>query len=220
MNPQGLTLGIIGFGKLGTALSRLGLQAGYRVVAAASGDPADIALTAEVLTPGVRTAWASDAIDAGDIVVLAVPLHAVRDLPPHRFAGKIVVDATNHWVEVDGPREMLVPVGQTSSEYVQSVAPEARVVKAFGHLGYHDLDDRGRTAGAWGRVAMAIAGDDTDAVRTVAALVDALGFDPVTAGPLARSGTLEPGHPLFGAVLGRRDLAALLGDQQLSRRNG
>jgi predicted dinucleotide-binding enzyme len=47
---------------------------------------------------------------------------------------------------------------------------------------------------------IAIAGDHPADLDAVAALVDALGFDPVIAGPLAEGTRFEPGTDLFGAV--------------------
>lgn len=204
------TVGIVGFGKVGTVLARLAHGAGYRVVVAGSGDPAGIALTAEVLAPGVRTAWTSEAVETADIVILAIPLRAHVDLPPDLLAGKVVVDAVNHWLEVDGPRDLWLDPAESSSEHLQRVFPGARLVKGFNHLGYHDLDERARPAGARERIAVALASDDPAAAATVAELVDDLGFDPLRIGPLRTGRVLEPGSPAFGAVLTAKDLTQLV----------
>jgi 8-hydroxy-5-deazaflavin:NADPH oxidoreductase len=206
------TVGVVGFGKAGTVLARLARTAGYRVLAAGSSDPAGIAMTAEVLTPGVRTGWATEVIDAADIVILAIPLRAHRDLPAARLAGKIVVDAVNHWHEIDGPRENWLRPEESSSEHLRSVLPGARLVKGFNHLGYHDLDERARPRRAPDRVAIALASDDDEAAARVADLVDAMGFDPVRIGPLRAGRALEPGGPVFGAVLSAGTLETLLAE--------
>ena len=55
------------------------------------------------------------------------------------------------------------------------------------------------------RRALGVAGDDPDAVATVSAFIDRIGYDAVRVGPLSAGRVLQPGGPVFGAVLRRED---------------
>ena len=192
-----LRLGIVGAGKLGTTLARAAIASGFDVAISGSGPADDIALTVEVLAAGARAATTDEVVRHADIIVLAVPTHRFRELPPDLFAGKVLIDAMNYWEPVDGDDPELTGAADGTSMIVQESFPSARVVKSLNQLGYHQLEENRRPGGASDRIAIGAAGDDRLAVRQVMRLLDRLGFDPVDAGPLERGVALEPdGSPI------------------------
>lgn len=162
------------------------------------------------MSPGATATTAPVAASEADLVILAVPLSKYRNLPAHALAGKIVIDAMNYWPGTDGtPAEF--EEGVSSAEIIQSFLSESRIVKTFSYLGYHQIDEDVRPAGAPDRHALAIAGDDEHAVRAVTDLVDRMGFGPVLAGPLANGVRFAPGIAAFGVSTDREHLWELLG---------
>ena len=156
---------MLGAGHSGPVIARVAINAGYRVSIAASGDPAEIDLIAQVLVPGAEPQWAAAAAAAAEIVVLAIPLHKFPTLDPALVSGKLVVDVMNYWPTVDGVVPMFDDRQRSSSEIVQRRLASSTVVKALNHIGYHELDDERRPAGSPDRRALGVAGDDPRALE-------------------------------------------------------
>ena len=205
-------IAVLGAGHVGPVIARLAIKAGYPVDIATSGDPDDLALIAELVIPGARPRWASEAIADADLVVLAIPLNRFTDLDPASLAGKLVVDAMNYWPASDG----LLPAFDDgdSSEIVATRLAAATIVKALNHIGYHDLEQRTRPPHAPDRLAAGVAGDDQAAVAAIATLLDRIGYDPVRLASLRAGRVLQPGHPVFGATLTRPEFERAIHDEE------
>ncbi len=198
------TIGILGAGKVGIVLAQLARKAGYSVYIAGSGDPKKIALSVKILAPGAQAVSKEEAAIKSDLVILALPLSKYATLPKEQLSGKLVIDAMNHWPEVDGPREETIPHHTSSSEHLQEFLSKSTVVKALSHMGYHELHDNPRPRGHTDRKAIAIAGNH--GVDVVAAFIDSIGFDPLPIGGLDRGVALEPGRAGFGVSLDSKAL--------------
>jgi 8-hydroxy-5-deazaflavin:NADPH oxidoreductase len=200
------TIAVLGAGHVGPAIARLALEAGHRVAIATSSNPDDLALLTQLLIPGAEPLWATEAIVRADIVVLAMPLHRFLRMDPNALSGKLVIDAMNYWPPTDGtlpPPFDVKSIG--TSEVVAERLHDAGVVKTLNHVGYDDLETYARPSGSLDRRALGVAGDDLEAVNTVSAFVDRIGYDAVRVGPLSAGRVLEPGGPVFGLLLRRED---------------
>jgi predicted dinucleotide-binding enzyme len=211
-------LGIVGAGKAGTAIARAAVAGGYDVAISGSGPADRIELIVEVLAPGARALTTDEVAAFAGIIVLAIPLHRVRELRPELFAGKILVDAMNYWDEIDGVDGPFATAQAGTSMLVQEWFPSARVVKSLNHLGYFKFEKSRLPKGSQGRIAIAAAGNDSDAVAAVLALIDTLGFDPVDGGNLESGLALQPGGPVFGAGHSAQELSNLLSRAAASAR--
>ncbi len=206
------TIGLIGAGHIGSQLARLAVKSGYNVVISNSRGPATLADLVAELGPHARAATPEEAAQAGDIVVVTIPLKNLRDVPVAPLAGKIVIDTLNYYPQRDDHIADLDHEKTTTSEMVQQHLPGSHVVKAFNHIYAAELTMHGQPAGSPNRRALAIAGNDPAAKKAVAALLDQFGFDTVDMGPLSESWRIQRDTPGYGprrtADELRKDLAA------------
>ncbi|MBO3093043.1 NAD(P)-binding domain-containing protein [Schleiferilactobacillus harbinensis] len=203
-------VGILGAGKVGIVLAGLALDAGYEVRISGSGAVEKIALTIKTLVPGAIASENADVVANSDIIILAIPLSRYKNIDPALLKGKLVIDAMNYWWETDGIREEVLDPSATSSEQVQAYFKSATIVKTFNHMGYHNLQEEARPKGDPKRKALFVTGDDREAVDTVAAFVDSMGFDTVVHYTIADGIMTEPGSPLFGASLRHDELKDII----------
>ena len=206
------TIGLIGAGRIGSQLARLAVARGYKVVISNSRGPDTLSALVAELGPDARAATPVEAAQAGDIVVVTVPLKNYRTVPVEPLTGKIVIDTNNYYPQRDGHIPELDSESTTTSELLQAHLPASKVVKAFNHIYAAELTTHGQPAGTPNRRALVIAGNDDAAKTTVTRLIDQFGFDTVDVGPLSESWRIQRDTPGYGprrnAEELKKDLAA------------
>lgn len=192
------TIGIIGSGLVGKAIAHLAVAAGYHVVLSNSRGPESLSKVVKDLGPLARAGSVEQAIAAGDIVSLAIPLATYEALPADKFVGKVVLDQTNYYPGMgDFRRVDLDGAELTSSELVQRHLGGAKVVKGVHNLGWIHMQHNARPKGNVERTTLPIAGDDAAAKKAVTHFIEAVGYDVVDAGSLADSWRIEPNTPIY-----------------------
>jgi predicted dinucleotide-binding enzyme len=193
-----MKIGIIGAGHIGSTLARKLNRLGHTVSVANSRGPASLAaLAAET---GAKAVSVTDAVKGVDLVVVTIPEKNVPLLPKGLFRGLpeavIVVDTGNYYPSFRDGRIDAIESGMTESGWVAQQLGRP-VLKAFNNIIAHSLAEGGLPAGAKGRIALPVAGDDRRAKAVVIDLIDALGFDGIDSGSLDQSWRQQPGTPVY-----------------------
>lgn len=140
------TIGLIGAGHIGSQLARLAVKHGYDVVVSNSREPATLNDLVKELGTHARAGTPAQAAEAGDIVVVAIPVKNIGDVPVPPLAGKVVIDTNNYYPERDGHIAELDNESTTTSELLQRHLPTSKVVKAFNHIAAAALTTDGQSA--------------------------------------------------------------------------
>lgn len=191
------TVGIIGAGEVGRQIARAAIACGYSVAVANSRGPETLRDLIDELGPAARAETAAGAAAAGDVVVVAVPLKLVNDMPASELAGKIVLDTNNYMAWRDGDFPVVDSGEKTVHELRQEQLPGAKVVKAFTHIQAPRITTWGQPNGTPGRLALSTSSDYPEAVEFVTRLYDQFGFDTVDHSPLSESWRSAPGQPAW-----------------------
>jgi 8-hydroxy-5-deazaflavin:NADPH oxidoreductase len=200
-----MRIGIVGAGRIGHALAVRFAAVRHEVMLSNSRGPDTLAEVVASIGGNVRAGTVAEAARFGDVVAVAIPPRAIRDLPPTPFAGRIVVDANNYYPEFDGQIPELASGETTTSEVLASVLASGAVVKAFNTIYFQRLLDESRPdLPADERLAIPVAGDNLNAKQTVLDLIDEIGFTGVDAGTLAESRRQQPGSSVLLAFVDSR----------------
>lgn len=198
-----MNIGIIGAGHIGSALAVRLVSLGHAVYIANSRGPETLKDVAQ--KTGAKPVTAQEAARHGDLLVVTIPLKNIPHLPKDLFAGVAddvpVIDTSNYYPLLrDGHIPELETGDLTESEWVRQHLGRP-VVKVFNNIYADHLQNKGLPAGAPGRIALPVAGDEPAIKQKVFALVEELGFDAVDDGGLHESWRQQPGTPCYGADL-------------------
>jgi 8-hydroxy-5-deazaflavin:NADPH oxidoreductase len=190
-----MKVGVIGSGEVGKALAK-GFQSRGHDVTIGSRDPSKLADFVGKQNGRVRAGTFEETSRFGEIIVLATSFEGAKSAidiaGPQHFDGKIVIDVTNPLKFEEGRMPQLSIGFETSAgEEVQRWLPGAKVVKAFNIVGHAHMFD---PQFAGGPPTMFIAGNDEDAKRTVAAMIESFGWsgEVIDIGAMEEARLLEP----------------------------
>src|SRR6476659_9203518 len=166
-----LKIGVIGSGHIGGTIGGLWVKAGHSVLFS-SRHPEELKPLVDGLGPLAKAGTVGEALDFGEVILVAVPYKAIPDLAKEygpKFAGKIVIDPANAVARRDG-EDLLAEtkqkgIGNTTESYLKG----SHVVRAFNSMGSANFASQAHRAGD--PMAIPIAGDDKHAVEVASQLV-------------------------------------------------
>ncbi len=193
--PAPEKIGIIGTGRIGSALARAWVKAGHEVFVSTRHPEELQGLVAE-LGPHAHAGTPRQAAAFGSVVLVSIPYGAMPQIGMDlraELAGKVILDTSNPSERRDGAlaSEWLKKgAGVATAELLHNT----RVVRAFNCIGAGSLASDGFRQP--NHFAIPIGGDDAAALAIAERLIREIGFDPVMIGSLARTRVFDLGQPL------------------------
>jgi 8-hydroxy-5-deazaflavin:NADPH oxidoreductase len=189
------TIAVIGAtGNMGSAISKSLAKGNYRLLLKSTNkdklDKLVNEIKEKISTADVEAMECpTEASWEADVIILAVPFEAEQQIT------KMIKDVANQKIVISIANPLnetfngLVTAPDTSAaEELQKLLPNSKVIKAFNTTFAADFAAPvidGKQVDAF------IAGNDEDALETVKELVSTAGFNPIVAGELSESRTLE-----------------------------
>jgi 8-hydroxy-5-deazaflavin:NADPH oxidoreductase len=183
-----MKFGFIGAGEVAQTYAKHFVRDGHEVVFSNSKGPDSLVELVRSFGPNAKPGTVKEAAKQ-DVVILCVRWNQAKQALAEvsDWNGRILVDATNRPLEEDAK-------GKTASEIIASYAPGARLVKALNTLVVNWIQDYSDKKP---RLVLFLSGDDADAKRKLARVLEETGFVPVDLGGLIDGGRLQQfGGPL------------------------
>ncbi|MBV8828963.1 MAG: NAD(P)-binding domain-containing protein [Acidobacteriaceae bacterium] len=199
-----MRIGIIGAGHIGSNCARRFVVSGKNeVMLSFSRHQGKLEAQAREIDEKSSAGTPQEAVQFGEVVVLSVPWDTIPEALQQAgsLAGKIIIDTTNQFGSVALP-----PRGQTAAEFNAARMPGARYTKSFNTLTSRfqaQTADRPKDQ----KVVQWICGDDGEAKRIVAGLIEDAGYVPVDLGGTKNCQVMEAPRRK-GAVYGEEYRAA------------
>jgi len=183
-----MKIAFIGIGNVGFALANSLQKKGHQIVVAHNDSNSESVKKALQQNSNFTAREVQEAVSESEIVFLATPFEANEEaLKGIKFEGKTLVDCTN-------------PVGEgishglksekSGSEFVQEIAKDAKVVKAFTIYGFENFMDSSYPK-INEKPVMLVCGNFDEAKKQASLLIEDLGFFAKDTGDLAQALHLE-----------------------------
>lgn len=185
-----MKIGIIGTGRMGSGLGTLWATRRKHQVFFGSRQRIKADSLAQVAGPESRGGIYEEAAEYGDVVLLAIPWMAVETIVPRLnpyLKNTVLLDITNPLDLKSGG--FALSGTESGAEIIQSLAPNATVVKGFNGIYFDNLDDPVYTGGH--RAQVYTCADDEDARASINELISDLKFTPTSLGGLDMARHLE-----------------------------
>lgn len=209
-----MKIGIIGAGFVGRAIAKLARISGHQVMLSNSRGPQTLFSISRMFACEIGSV--NEVIKFGDVVIVAIPLSAINELPSKELSGKHIIDAVNYYPERDGVVDELDTHQTTTSELLAQHLSASKITKAFNAIPMTQLETDGLPAGAFGRRALPLAGDDSEGKSIAASLYEEFGFDAVDAGSLREGWRFERDMPAYCVSMTKEQLMLALENAVIS----
>ncbi len=191
-----MKIGIVGSGAVGQVLAKAFISEGNDVMLGTRNPSKEEVVKFKNENADALAGTFEETAKFGEVIVLAtkgtVTENAIRMAGEVNFSSKIVIDTTNPIADAppsNGVLHFFTTLEDSLMERIQSILPEAKVVKAFNSVGNASMY---KPHFAEGKPTMFICGNDKNAKQTVTEILDAFGWETEDMGAVEAARAIEP----------------------------